>query len=104
MGPCDICGQEPQAIQLGNMETGEQQFACVGCAARWGLDFAKAVLPPEEIAAQLGPLFVGPAREDLHQDAASERKARKSKAAPKTAKTEGPAGGPPEVAPAAEDG
>lgn len=85
MGPCDICGEQPQAIQLGNMDSGQQQFVCVGCAARWGLDFAKAVLPPEEIAQVIGPMFVDPAREDLHEAAKSARKGRKAKAEAETA-------------------
>lgn len=100
---CDICEAEPQAIQLGNMQTGDQQFVCVGCAARWGLDFAKAVLPPEEIAAQLGPLFVDPAREDLHEGAKAARKGRKTKAETPPAAAEGEAGGPDEMAAAAEN-
>ena len=63
MGPCDICGDNPQAMQIGNMETGDQQFVCPPCFARFALDFAKAVLPPEEIAAVLGPMFVAPTQE-----------------------------------------
>ena len=104
MGPCDICGQQPQAIQLGNMETGEQQFICVGCAARWGLDFAKAVLPAEEIANTLGPMFVW-RREEAPPDVTFEApKARKSKAKAKAAAAQGEAGGAAPVAPAAENG
>lgn len=80
MGPCDMCGEQPQTMQIGNMNTGEQQFVCTTCFARFGLDFAKAILPPEEIASVLGPMFVDPAREDLHEGAARQRKARKSKA------------------------
>ena len=82
MGPCDICGQEPQAMQIGDMTSGDQKFVCVGCFARFGLDFAKAVLPAEEVAAVLGPMFVTPAREDLHEEAKAEtqKRARKSKA------------------------
>lgn len=87
---CDICGENPQQIQLGNMETGQQQFVCASCAARWGLDFAKAILPPEEIAAALGPMFVDPAREDLHEGAAKARKGRKAKAAPEPPPAEAP--------------
>lgn len=103
MGPCDICGQLPQAMQIGNMNTGEQQFVCVPCFCRFGLDLAKQVLPPEEIAAQLGPMFVPPYREDLHEGAAQVRKGRKSKAAPETLAAEGTTGGPAEVPPAAPD-
>ena len=103
MGLCDICGEQPQAIQLGNMDTGEQQFICVGCAARWGLDFAKAILPPEEIAAILGPMFVTPGRQEALDKGATKR-GRKSKAkAEAEAETERKAGGAAEVAPAAAD-
>lgn len=91
-------------MQIGDMSTGDQKFVCVGCFARFGLDFAKAVLPPEEIAAQVGPMFVNPAREDLHEGAAKVRKGRKSKAAPETKADEGEAGGPAEVAPTAANG
>ena len=92
MGPCDICGEQPQSMQIGNMQSGEQQFVCAGCFARFGLDFAKAILPPEEIAAIVGPMFVDPAREDLHEEAKSQRRARKSKAA---TEPEQPAENPP---------
>ena len=93
---CDICGENPQQIQLGNMETGEQKFICASCAARWGLDWAKQILPPEEIAAVIGPMFVTPAREDLLEGAAKVRKARKAKANPESG-TDG-SGTPPEIA------
>ena len=103
MGLCDICGEQPQAIQLGNMETGEQQFICVGCAARWGLDFAKAVLPSEEVAGILGPMFVTPGRQEALDKGAAKR-GRKSKAkAEAEAEAEGETGGAAEVAPAASD-
>lgn len=95
MGPCDICGEQPQAMQIGNMQTGEQQFVCTGCFARFGLDFAKAILPAEEIAAIVGPMFVDPAREDLHEGASKARKARKSKLA---TEPERPAENPPSPA------
>lgn len=61
---CDICGENPQVMQIGNMETGEQKFVCTGCFARFGLDFARAVLPAEEIAQVLGPMFVQPSEAD----------------------------------------
>lgn len=103
MGPCDICGEQPQAMQIGNMATGEQQFVCAGCFARFGLDFAKSILAPEEIAAVIGPMFVDPAREDLHDEAKAQRKGRKSKAAPEATEAEGETGGAPEVAAASAD-
>lgn len=79
MGPCDICGEQPQVMQIGNMMDGSQQFVCVPCFCRFGLDLAKQVLPPEEIAQVIGPMFVDPAREDLHQAHQTARGARKSK-------------------------
>ena len=94
MGPCDICGELPQAMQIGNMNTGEQQFVCVPCFCRFGLDLAKQILPAEEIAAQIGPVFVNPAREDLHEGAAQVRKGRKDKAKPERPPAEPPAAEP----------
>jgi hypothetical protein len=57
---CDICQSEEAAFLVGNLADASQQFLGPGCFARAGLDFAKSVLPPEEIAEQLGPMFVSP--------------------------------------------
>ena len=101
---CDICGQLPQALIISDMSTGEQQFLCGGCFARWGLDFAKAVLPPEEIAERLGPMFVQSPRAQNApaEKAAKSRPGRKTKAP--AAQEPEPQPGEPEVAAAAEDG
>ena len=59
MQDCDGCdGAEPTAFIIGNAETGDQQFLGYGCFARMGLEFAKVILPAEEIAERLGPMFV----------------------------------------------
>lgn len=56
--PCDICGSNVAAVILGVIETGEQQFLCPPCFGRVGLESAQKLLLPEEIAQQLGPMFI----------------------------------------------
>lgn len=87
---CDICGENPQQIQLGNMETGEQKFICAPCAARWGLDFAKGILPAEEIAQVLGPMFVAGVVAENVNGPGKARKGRKAKAEPEPPPAEEP--------------
>lgn len=55
---CDFCEEAEALYLIGHMKTGEQQACCHACYARLSLQVAKATLPPEEIAAVLGPLFV----------------------------------------------
>lgn len=55
---CDICGEQPAAFIITLIETGDTNYQCPGCYARLGLEAAKTILPPEEIASQLGPMFV----------------------------------------------
>jgi hypothetical protein len=100
---CEVCDQEEFAFTVTPAGEGAPRFLGPACFARFGLELAKSILPAEEIAATLGPMFVTPAREDLHEDAAKVRKGRKSKAAAETVESEGPAEGAAEVSAAAAD-
>lgn len=55
---CDVCQEREAAFILGNTETGEQLTFCAPDFARWSIDFAKQILPADEITGQLGPLLV----------------------------------------------
>jgi hypothetical protein len=101
---CDICGERPQAFIISDMSNGEQKFLCPGCFARFGVDFAKAILPPEEIAEQLGPMFVTPGRQAALAKAPKSGKGRKAKANAEAEPEPEPQPQLPEVAAAAEDG
>jgi hypothetical protein len=46
---CDFCPDNPAEFIVGNVDTGEQQFACRFDFARLGLTIAKAVLPQAEL-------------------------------------------------------
>jgi hypothetical protein len=104
LNPCQICGQEEVAFTIIPAGEGDPQFLGVGCFTRVGLELAKAILPAEEVASTLGPLFVNPAREDLHEGAKSRRKAKPEPPAPEPQPSPGPAPGSPEVPTAAENG
>jgi hypothetical protein len=85
------------------MEAGSSQTLGPACFARFGLEAAKAILPAEEIAQQLGPIFVQPPS-NPHPGEAGKRRGRKASPAPAEAKAaKGKAGRPPEVAAAAEN-
>jgi hypothetical protein len=101
---CDICGQLPQAYIISDMSNGEQKFLCAGCFARFGVDFAKAILPPEEIAEQLGPMFVTPGRQQALAKAPKSGRGRKAKTNAEAEPEPKPDAGPAQVAAAAEDG
>lgn len=98
MAECDVCEIETVAFIVGNAETGDQQFLGPACFARMGLEFAKALLPAEEIAAALGPLFVNPA-ETPPSEAVEPRSGSKRKRAATEPQT---APRPPEGSPAAD--
>lgn len=101
---CSICEAEEAAFTI--IPTGEGLPESLGpiCFARSGLEVAKASLPAEEIAALLGPLFVDPAREDLHQGAKQEQAKRSRKSKAPAAEAAGEAGGQTEAAAAPENG
>lgn len=60
---CQICEAEDAAFTVIPVGEGDPQILGPACFARSGLEFAKAALPAEEIAAVLGPMLVGPAAE-----------------------------------------
>jgi hypothetical protein len=98
---CQICEQEEAIFTIIPVGEGMPQLLGAACYARAGLDFAKTILPPEEIMEALGPIFVTlPQAVDLElENPPAKPKARKSKA--KAQADEGTAGGPPEAPPAA---
>ena len=100
---CELCEEEEALFTIIPIGEGMPQSLGPACFARAGLEFAKAALPAEEIASVLGPMFVQPAA-TLEMGAAGAeigKRPRKSKA--KREAPEGPAGGPAEVPPAAEN-
>lgn len=98
---CEICNENEVAWTLIPIGEGLPQSLCDSCLAIRGIVWSKENLPAEDIAAMLGPMFVTPAREDLHEEAPKvAKRGRKSKAAePET--VEGEAGGEVEAPPAA---
>ncbi|HVA92325.1 MAG TPA: hypothetical protein VNL71_21070 [Chloroflexota bacterium] len=102
--PCDFCppGEvlTPALFLVGNLEDGEQQACCPYHFAQLGLSMALAVMPPEDIAQTLGPIFVD--RTDKG-DRAESRRAR-PKSAPVEESSESPPEGLEESAPATADG
>jgi hypothetical protein len=100
---CEVCDLEEFAFTVTPAGEGAPRFLGPACFARFGLELAREILPAEEIAATLGPMFVTPAREDLHEGAEKVRKGRKSKAAPEAVEPEEPAEGAAEIPAAAAD-
>lgn len=100
---CELCEANPAAVTIIPTGEGMPQSVCPACMARMGLELAKRELPAEEIAATLGPMFVRPEREDLHKEAAAQRKARKSKAQAEAQAPEGEVGGEAEAPAAASE-
>jgi hypothetical protein len=97
---CEICNQEEAIFTIIPTGEGMPQSLGPGCFARSGLEFAKNILPAEEIAAALGPMFVNPGN-DGPQEVAKPRRGRKSKAEAAEAEApEGTAGGKDEIPPA----
>jgi hypothetical protein len=103
MDPCQVCGQNPQQFTLTTYDPLGSDSLCASCLARAGLMMAKQVLPPEEIAQILGPMFVTP---EQGPAAGEDKRGRRKPAPPPAAETEanqGETGGPPEVPAAAAD-
>jgi hypothetical protein len=101
---CEVCGQEEAAFTIIPTGQGMPQSLGAACFARAGLELAKAILPAEEIADTLGPMFVKPPT-DPEAKAAHKAtiRGRKSKA-PEPDAAQGPVGGPDEIPAAAADG
>lgn len=57
---CEICNSEEAAFTIIPFGAGMPQSLGPACFARTGLELAKAILPAEEIADTLGPMFVKP--------------------------------------------
>lgn len=100
---CDVCGTTEAAFLLGNLSTGDQVAFCGPDLARFGLDTAKAGLPPEEILAVLN-IPVGGIVDGAVTEPQGGRKSKvrgKAKATP--AEDPGEAPGAPEMASAPAD-
>jgi hypothetical protein len=93
MADCQVCGQEPEAFTVIPSGQGDPQFLGVACLARFGLEMAKEVLPPEEIAATLGPMFVAPARAEALGKASKRAKREEPAPEPEREAEAGPAEG-----------
>src|SRR5579859_235914 len=76
---CQICDQEEAAFTIIPVGPGDPQSLGPVCFARAGLDLAKTILPAEEIAGILGPMFVGPAASARELDTTPKRSTRKAK-------------------------
>ena len=75
---CQLCNQEEAAFTIIPVGPGDPEILGPACFARAGLETAKAILPAEEIAQTLGPMFVGPAAAARELDATPKRAARKA--------------------------
>lgn len=79
---CAICGEEEAAFTVIPTGQGDPQILGAACFARAGLELAKQILPAEEIAQTLGPMFVIPQMEpEVREAHKATIKARKSKPA-----------------------
>jgi len=76
---CSICEEEEAAFTV--IPTGQGDPSIIGpvCFARSGLELAKEILPAEEIAHILGPMFVGPAAAARELDATPKRSKGKAR-------------------------
>ena len=95
---CQLCDEEPAAFTIIPAGQGDPQILGAACFARAGLELAKAILPAEEIAAQLGPMFVHSPQEAEAELGKARRKGGKSKPAPAVGAEPGPPGDPEVVA------
>lgn len=79
---CEICNVEEAAFTILPIGEGMPQSLGPACLARWVLQNCKDVLPAEEIAQLLGPMFVaGVVAEEINGPGQAESKqGRKSKA------------------------
>jgi len=101
---CKICDEEEAIFTVIPVGEGLPQILGPVCFARAGLDLAKSILPAEEIAAILGPMFVQPdtstALKEAHKGTIKGRKSQAKDPEPE----QGPAGGEAETPAAAENG
>jgi hypothetical protein len=95
---CQVCESEEAAWTLIPIGEGLPQSIGNGCFARFGLAAAKELLPAEEIAETLGPMFVGPATAARELDSTPKRSATPGRRKAKLGAQPEPAGDPPEGA------
>lgn len=88
---------------VGNMLNGEQQALGPGCFARMGLEFAKSLLDPIELAERLGPLFVQGGNDAPAGKSGGKKRRSEPEPAAEPAAATGTDGGPDEVPAPAED-
>lgn len=100
---CEVCEAEEAAFTIIPTGDGLPQSLGPACFARSGLELAKAILPAEEIAATLGPLFVTPARTEALAKAPKRGKREEPTPEAEAAKAEEPTEGPTEEPAAAQN-
>ena len=101
---CEVCEQEEAVVTL--IPTGSEgmpQSVGSACFARFGLETAKQVLPAEEIAGILGPMFVQPPAKAPAAKAPKSKPGKAAKAPEADTAPEGSVGGPDEEPTAAAD-
>ena len=101
---CEVCEAEEAAFTI--IPTGPDGFPQSlgpGCFARAGLQLAKDLLPAEEVAATLGPLFVSPSRAEALAKSSKRTKPEPPPVETEEAKPAGPTEGPTEEPAAASD-
>lgn len=98
---CEGCNEEEAVFTLIPVGEGLPESIGVACFARRGLELAKRVLPAEEIAQQLGPMFVGPATPAAQVKGSKRRKQEEPPAETAETAAEGQTGGEVEEPPAA---
>lgn len=84
---CEVCQAEETAFTVIPIGEGMPMSLGVACLGRWVLGEIKDVLPAEEIANILGPMFVAPARQEALAKVETPAP-KKSKAAKATARPE----------------
>jgi hypothetical protein len=102
---CEVCEAEEAAFTI--IPTGPEGFPqSIGpaCFARMGLEFAKTLLPAEEVATTLGPLFVTPARQRALAKDSKRVQAEEPTPEPEPEPEPEPAPGPPEEPATGTDG
>jgi hypothetical protein len=85
---CEICEAEDAVYTVVPTGEGMPQTLGVNCFARAGLNLAKDVLDPLEIAETLGPMFVPPARVRAIKKAAAEQPQPEPQPTPEPPKTD----------------
>jgi hypothetical protein len=100
---CEVCEAEEAAFTIIPTGEGLPQSLGPGCFARSGLELAKAILPAEEIAATLGPLFVSPARAEAIAKGSKRAKREEPEPKPEPEPEPEPTEGPTEESAAAQN-